>query len=203
MSQQYDELANVYARSLYELADAAGGLDKISEVHEELNGVVELARANASFEEFLGSPIIGQGRRREALRAIFDGKISDLLLRFILVANSKGRLGHIGQIAEAFDAHVQEAQGRVEVGVITASADDASAELLEAAKLRIKSVLGKEPVLHHTTDSSMIGGVKLQIGDELVDGSVATRLRRMKEEIIGNGATVVRSGAGRFLEGAS
>ena len=203
MSQQYDELANVYARSLYELADAAGGLEKIGEVHEELNAVVELARSDASFREFMASPIIGQNRRRDALRAIFDGKISDLLLRFILVANSKGRLGHLEQIAGAFDAHVQEAQGRVEVGVITASADGASEELLEAVKSRIKSALGKEPVLHHSTDPSMIGGVKLQIGDELVDGSVATRLRRMKEEIIGNGATVVRSGAGRFLDDAS
>ena len=47
----------------------------------------------------------------------------------------------------------------------------------------------------------MIGGIKLRIGDQLVDGSVATRLRRMKEEILGEGATGVRAETERFLDG--
>ena len=200
MGQQYDELAYVYARSLYELADAAGGLEKVGEVFDELGVIVELSRTDAQFHEFLASPIIGLGRRREALRAIFDGRISDLVLRFLLVANSKGRLGHVDQIAGAFDALVQEAHGRVEVDVFTASADGAGAEVLDAVKQRVQAVLGKEPILHQHADPAMIGGIKLRIGDQLVDGSVATRLRRMKEDILGKGATVVRSEAERFLE---
>ena len=198
MSQQYDELANVYARSLYELADAAGGLEKIGEVHEELNTVVELA----------GQPsFVSSWRPRSSVRPPSRRPPGDLRRSSRPVAGSSSsptaRGSDTSSRSRAFDAHVQEAQGRVEVGVITATADGASAELLEAVKSRIKSALGKEPVLRHSTDPSMIGGVKLQIGDELVDGSVATRLRRMKEEIIGNGATVVRSGAGRFLDDAS
>ena len=68
-------------------------------------------------------------------------------------------------------------------------ADDeiVGSELVESVKKRVHDVLGKEPVLHHYTDPSMIGGIKLRIGDQLVDGSVATRLRRMKEEILGEG----------------
>ena len=203
MSQQYDELAYVYARSLFELAQDAGGLDKVGEVLDEMQGIVELSRSDAAFREFLASPIIGLEPRQRALKSIFDGRISDLVLRFLLVTNSKGRLGHIDQIAGAFDALVQEAHGRVEVDVITASEAEASPELLEAVKTRVQSVLGKEPVLHHYADPAMIGGIKMRIGDQLVDGSVATRLRRMKEEILGKGATQVRSEAERFLEGAS
>ena len=203
MSQQYDELAYVYARSLFELAQDAGGLDKVGEVLEEMQGIVELSRSDAAFREFLSSPIIGLEPRQRALKSIFDGRISDLVLRFLLVTNSKGRLGHIDQIAGAFDALVQEAHGRIEVDVITASEAEASPELLEAVKARVQSVLGKEPVLHHYADPAMIGGIKMRIGDQLVDGSVATRLRRMKEEILGKGATQVRSESERFLEGAS
>ncbi len=203
MAQQYDELAYVYARSLFELAEDAGGLDKIGEVLEEMQGIVELSRSDSAFREFLSSPIIGLGPRQKALKSIFDGRISDLVLRFLLVTNSKGRLGHIDQIAGAFDALVQEAHGRIEVDVITASEAEASPELLEAVRARVQSVLGKEPVLHHYADPTMIGGIKMRIGDQLVDGSVATRLRRMKEEILGKGATQVRSEAERFLESAS
>ena len=203
MGQQYDELAYVYARSLYELADAAGGLEKIGDVYDELFAIVEIARGDKAFGEFLASPIIGTSGRRDALKRILDGRVSDLVLRFLLVANEKGRLGHLDQITGAYDALVQEAHGRVEVDVITASDANVGAALIESVKARVQEVLGKEPILHHYTDPSMIGGIKLRIGDQLVDGSVATRLRRMKEDILGKGSASMRSSAGKFLEDAS
>ena len=49
MAQQYDELAYVYARSLFELAEDAGGLEKVGEVLDELQAVVELARSDSAF----------------------------------------------------------------------------------------------------------------------------------------------------------
>lgn len=199
MPQQYDEIAAVYARSLYELADDAGGLAKVGEIYDELIAIVEMTRGDKNLHEFLSSPIIGVGRRQQSLHAIFDDRISDMLLRFLLVANDKGRLGHLEQIAGAYDALVQEAHGRVEVDLITASTEDVPRELIEAVKDRVQSVLGKEPVLHHYSDPAMIGGIKLRIGDQLVDGSVATRLRRMKEEILGEGSTDLRAETSRFL----
>ena len=66
---------------------------------------------------------------------------------------------------------------------------------------KIRSATGKEPVLHTYSDPSMIGGIKLIIGDQLIDGSVATRLRRMREGIVGRGAVGLRAEAGRFLDG--
>jgi len=203
MPQQYDEVATVYARSLYELAEAAGGQDKVVELYDELLAVVEFARADQVFAEFLASPIIGAARRRDALRSIFDGRISDLLLRFLLVTNEKGRLHHLEAITSAYDALVQEAMGRVEVDVITASDAALGSELAEAVKARVREVLGKEPILHHGFDPTMIGGIKLRIGDQLVDGSVSTRLRRMTEDILGSGGSAVRSESNRFLEDAS
>lgn len=201
MPQQYDAVAGVYARSLYELANEAGKLDKVGDVYDELQAIVEMTRADKNLKEFFGSPIVGIGRRRDALKTIFEGRISDMLLRFLLVANEKGRLGHLDQIAGAYDALVQEAHGRIEVDVMTASDENVGQDLIEAVKKRVQDVLGKEPVLHHYSDPSMIGGIKLRIGDQLVDGSVATRLRRMKEEILGEGATGVRAETERFLDG--
>lgn len=200
MPEQYDEIAAIYARSLYELADEAGKLDKVGDIYDELLAIVEMTRADANLREFFSSPIIGVGRRSESLHTIFDGRISDMLLRFLLVANEKGRLGHLEQIVGAYDAIVQEAHGRIEVDLITASDEIVGSELIESVKKRVHDVLGKEPVLHHYTDPSMIGGIKLRIGDQLVDGSVATRLRRMKEEILGEGAVDMRADTRRFLD---
>ena len=203
MPQRHDEIAAVYARSLYELAHAAGGLDKVSEVHEELQQIVEMGRSNDSFHEFFGSPIIGKSSRQEAMKKIFDGRISDLVLRFLLVTNDKGRLGHLEHIAGALDSMIQDAHGRIEVDVFTVNGDGADSALLETVASRVKESTGKDAVLHQYADPSMIGGIKLLIGDKLYDGSVATRLRRLKEEVLGRGAAGVRAESARFLDNSN
>ena len=182
MATQIDALASVYARSLYELAEAAGGADKIMEVNDEVEQIIDLTRSDARFNEFLASPIIDPAKRADALRRMFDGQVTDLILRFLLVLNNKGRLGHIAKIAAAYDQMVQERFGRVEVDVFTAAPlDDAQRT---AIHYRVKEALGKEPVLHAYTDATMLGGVKLRIGDQLIDGSVAGQLRRMQESLM-------------------
>ena len=116
----------------------------------------------------------------------------------MIILNRNGRLAHLESIQAAFDQQVQEAFGRIEVDVITAS------EIDEAAKNRIgeriQQALGKEPVMHSYTDPSIIGGIRLRIGDELIDGSVATRLRRMGAALQEQGGNDIRSQMNRFLE---
>ena len=195
MATQIDALASVYARSLYELAEAAGGADKIMEINDEVEQIIDLTRTDAKFREFLASPIIDPAKRAESLRRMFDGQVTDLILRFLLVLNNKGRLGHLTKIAAAYDQMVQERFGRIEVDVFTATPlDDTQRSTIQA---RVKEALGKEPVLHTYTDETMLGGVKLRIGDQLIDGSVAGRLRRMQESLMHSAGDKL---AGRFNE---
>ena len=65
MTPHTDALSGVYARSLYELAEQAGGRDKILEIADEIEQVCELARDDRGFREFLGSPIVDRQRRGE------------------------------------------------------------------------------------------------------------------------------------------
>jgi F-type H+-transporting ATPase subunit delta len=198
MAVQTDAVAHVYARSLYELADEAGGEKKVTEIAGELEQICELARGDRTFAEFLASPIIDRAGRGETLRTIFRDRISDLALRFLLVLNDKGRLGHLEPINAALDQLVQEAHGRVEVDVYTVAplGDDQ----LTFIRKRIEEALGKEPVLHPYTDETMLGGLKLRIGDQLIDGSVATRLRRMRQNLMSQGASAVRERFGQIIE---
>jgi len=194
---QHDALANVYARSLFELAEDAGGRAKIEEVNDELEQIVELTRAMPAFARFVESPIIDQGARGEAIRRMFDGRITDLTLRFLLTLNGKSRLGSIAAITEAFDHLVQERFGRIEVDVFTAAV--IGEEACGFIRDRVHKALGKEPVLHSYADPEMIGGVKLRIGDRLIDGSVQTQLRRMKSNIL-SGSTELRERFDRVIQ---
>jgi len=198
MTAHTDALAQVYARSLYELADEAGGQDKIVEVAQELEQTCELARADRTFAGFLASPIINRAKRGAALRRIFHGNVTDLVLRFLLVLNDRGRLGHLETIDDAFDQLVHEAFDRVEVDVFTPGPLERGK--IDALKQRIGAALGKEPVLYTYTDRTMIGGLKLRIGDQLVDGSVSSRLRRLRQSLLSGGSAAMRDRVGRIIE---
>jgi F-type H+-transporting ATPase subunit delta len=193
-----DALARTYAQSLFELAQAKGGQAMIEQIQGELEDVLELARSDRRFNEFLASRILPAKARAASLEKIFRGRASDLLVNFLLVLNHKGRLGHLAPIAAAFDELVQESFGRVEVDVYTAS--PLSAEELETIRTRLREALGREPVVHPYTDGSMLGGIKFQIGDRLIDGSLSARLRRMRELLERNGAAAVRAKAERIIE---
>src|SRR5690349_19402411 len=97
-----DAAARVYARGLFELAQAKGGQAVIEETVGELEDILDLARSDARFGEFLASPSISASDRASSLDKIFKGRISDLTLRFLQVLNEKGRIGHLPSIASAF-----------------------------------------------------------------------------------------------------
>lgn len=198
---QTDALSRLYARSLFELAQEQGGQASIEEVGAELGEVLELARSDKTFGEFLASRIIPAKDRGEALRRIFTGRVTTLTLHFILLLNRKERLGKLSAIASAYDETVQEKFGRVEVDVYTAETVDRA--LVDRIAASLKRALGKDPVVHPYTEPAMIGGFKVQVGDQLIDASLATRLRRMKERFAGPGAATLRARAQRIIEGKS
>lgn len=197
-SETVDAVARVYAQSLLELADAAGGDEKIVETGGELSVIAEMIRDDAEVAEFLRSPIVDSEKRAESLRRIFEGRVSDLVLRFMLVLNGKGRLGEFGSMVSGYDQLVNERMGRVEVDVMTVDGALAPDQLALLGE-KVKAKLGQEPVFHQYADESLIGGLVLRVGDQLIDGSVRGQLRRMREELLAAGSTRVRAGADDFL----
>jgi len=188
---QPDALAHIYAKSLYQLADEQGGRGSIEAVLGELEDVLELARQDAKFSEFLSSRVLPVAQRAATLDRIFKGRASDLTLRFLQILNNKGRLGHLPAIVGAFDELVQHKFGRVEVDLYTAG--PISPEELRSIREQLQTKLGREPIVHPYVDHGMIGGIKLQIGDQLIDGSIATQLRRLKDQIADKGSAAMRA----------
>jgi F-type H+-transporting ATPase subunit delta len=193
-----DALAFVYARSLLELANEQGGAERIESILGQLEDILEVARLDRRFGEFLASQTLTRAARSDALRRIFEGRCDDLVFRFILLLNEKRRLGHYPAILAAYDALVQQRFGRVEVDVYTAHPIDVSE--LSSIKARLSDIMGKDVVVHPYTDESMIGGVKLRIGDTLVDASLASMLRRVRDRLHTEGAAELRARAQGILD---
>lgn len=194
-----DAIAKVYAQSLFELAQQGGGREQAESVLGELEDVLELARSDARFSEFLATRVIPQARRDASLVSVFEGRAGDLTLRFLRLLNAKGRLGHLPPIVRALESLVQEAFGRVEVDLFTAEAIDDSTR--ESFRSTLSEKLGKDVILHAYTEPAMLGGVKLRIGDQLVDDSLVTQLSRMRDRLNTDGNSRVRANADSVIDG--
>jgi F-type H+-transporting ATPase subunit delta len=197
-TKNIDEIASVYAQSLLEVCDKLGGNAVAEACAAELRELAEIIRANRKFAEFLKTPIVGNDKRKAALEKIIKGRVSDLVFRFAMVLANHGRAGRIADVADAFDALMQERLGRIEVDMFTVDGK-ASDDVIATVKARVKDAFKKDAVLHQYSDPAMIGGVKLRIGDQLIDGSVATQLRNMRESVSARGSTRIRSRVNDFL----
>jgi F-type H+-transporting ATPase subunit delta len=189
--------SRVYAGSLFDLAKSTGGKQRVEQAAEELGAIVELTRADKRFAQFLAAPGITPGQREQSLRKIFKGRVSEQTLHFLLVLNEKHRLGELGGVAAAFDELLQQHFGVVEADVFTA--EPLGAEDLRGVSDRLAKALGKQVVAHNYAEPAMLGGIKVRIGDQLVDASLSTRLRKMKDQIRKGGLDALRSNMGRVL----
>ena len=106
---QPNALAKVYAKSLFELAQAQDGQANATEsILGELEDIVELARNDRAFSELLASRLIDSGKRDASLERMFSRQgLRPLTLNFLRQLNRKGRLANLSQIATAMDAFVQ------------------------------------------------------------------------------------------------
>lgn len=198
-TSRVNALARVYAASLFELAQADGGLPNCETTGLELTEVAQAAQQDKSFGEFLRSPVVSATEKDQSLRRIFgDGRVSDLLLRFLLVLNKKGRLDQLVGISEAYTQLLWERTGRIEVEVFSAQPLDES--LAEIVRQRVGEALGKDAILRNTVDEDLIGGLKLRVGDRMIDASVATRLNRIRETLNTSGAEAVRSRTASLIQ---
>ncbi len=187
-----DAVDRVYAQSLFELIEADGGRDSLEAMSGELDELVELTRQFPELGGLFDSQIIAMEKKEAAIKSIFGGaRISESLQRFLLVLNRKDRLNRFDQIATAFEEMVQDQFGRVEVDVYTRH--QLPADQLEAIRGRLQETLGREPIMHAYTDESMVGGVRMQVGDQLIDASVHTQLRKMRKRLMEDGSAALRT----------
>lgn len=190
-------LSNEYAKGLFETCMAAGGREAAEGALGELEEILGLTRQMPKFAELLTNPGVSGKDRTASIDRIFKGRVSDSTLRFLQVLNMRGRITELPAIVGSYDAVLQKMLGRVEVDAFTPSKlDDATKQALAA---KLGSALGRQVVLHNYFDASMIGGLKIRIGDQLLDGSVSTQLRNMQDKLAVGGMANARAAMNRIL----
>ncbi|MEO8539557.1 MAG: F0F1 ATP synthase subunit delta [bacterium] len=120
-------------------------------------------------------------RRLALVGRVLD--VSPLVLNFAKLLVSKGRASEARAVANAFERMADEHDGIAHASVTTAV--ELSPDQLSAIASQLSRQMGKDVRATGTVDPSIIGGVVVRVGDKLVDGSIRTRLKRLRTELEG------------------
>ena len=167
--------AKRYARAVFELATGEGRLD---EWQTQL-GALRQVLSNPELVAVLDNPTIPVEQRMELVTSlkVLDGEAANLAKLLI-----QGHLVHeAAGVADEFERLADEAAGRVRAVVTTAVALEPDDRERVAAELSKR--LGKEVTMDVLVDPRILGGLKLQYGDRLIDASVATRLQQLRRQL--------------------
>ncbi len=175
---QTDAVDRAYAQALFELGRDNGELEALADEVDELG---ELLAEQPDLRRLIRSPAIAAQERAGLIGRLFEGRVSPTMYRFLQVVTRKDRLASLAGIVQAFADLMAEHRQLVEVDVFVAQRlDEAAAK--EVAE-RIGEVLGREVVLHQYVDEELIGGLKIRVGDKLIDGSVANQLKLLRQRM--------------------
>jgi len=172
-------VAKRYAKALFELAREDGRLEGCL---EELKALERLLDEVPEFETVLKSPIYPEEVKKQILRTIKDQtEMSDLLFRFLGLLVEKNRTDYFRDIVRVYEKLCDEYNNIVRAEVTAAT--DLDERIIEKIASSIKEMTGKTVIVEFRKDPDLIGGVIAKVGDLVLDGSVRTQLRNIKETL--------------------
>ena len=171
-----NEIAERYARALFDLADEQKTLDPVA---EDLRGIQQLMAESDDLRRMVRSPVISREDQSQAIAAVLEkAGASELTRKFVGYVASKRRLFALGPMASAFLAELARRRGEITAQVT--SARPLNAEQVQAVTDALNKVVAGSVAIEHKTDPSLIGGLVVKMGSRMIDASLATQLQKLK-----------------------
>jgi F-type H+-transporting ATPase subunit delta len=175
-------LAGRYAKSLMDLAIEKGQLDA---VYKDMLFLNDMCKGSRELVTVLKSPVIKAEKKEKILDAITKDKIGVITSTFNKLLTQKGREFYLPEIITAFIQQFKDHKGIYIVKLTTAV--PVSEDLKKAIVDRIKADTKMQQVeLNTEVKKDIIGGFILEVGDQLVDVSVAFDLNKVKKQFANN-----------------
>ena len=168
-----------YAKSLLDLGKEMGTL---SAVKDDMDLLSKTMAESRELRLLLRNPIVKHDKKLAILKAIFEGKVSDMTLRFFTILTEKNRESAIEGIGPEFLAQYNAMQG-IQSAEVTSATPLTAVARLEIRKLVTQQTGLTEVQLTEKVDPELIGGFILRVGDNQIDDSVRTSLRRMRTSL--------------------
>ena len=172
-----EEVAQVYSRTLFEVAKEHGNLDRI---RDELAVFADALAQNRDLAVFFFSPYFSTQEKEDGLaRVVVDA--DPTFVNFLQVLLENHRLPLIHRIRRQVDVLWDHENKRLPVEVTSAVALDRS--VVEALEARIREQTGQNVQLESKVDPDILGGIVLRVGNSILDASVRNRLEQLRREV--------------------
>jgi F-type H+-transporting ATPase subunit delta len=168
--------ARRYAEAAFDVARKEGQTDR---------WLAELQQALQTYHRdivrtYFDDPNVAREEKVETLPSLFPG-LSQEPLNLLRVLTIKHRMHLLPSIVTDFEHQVRQARGVLEAELTVAR--PISEEEKQTILQRLKSITGKDVQAQVSVDPSILGGVVVRIGDQVIDASIAGRLDRLRQQL--------------------
>ncbi len=172
-----EEIAEVYARALFEAAKDDGVLDR---VHEELGQFADALDEDRNLQVFLFSPYFSSEEKKQGVRRIVTDA-DERLLNFLELLSERHRMPVLFRIRRIFDDLWAEENKLLSVTVTSATELDQS--LVDDIGKRIEEQTGRRVELSSSVDPDVLGGLRVRVGNMVLDATVRNRLEQLRKQV--------------------
>lgn len=172
----YEYLDRRYASALYQVAEKNG---KVDEYIEDLKNICTLIYDNEEFYKILKHPQISTSQKKKMFINIFKGKIDEELLSFLLILIQKDRIMFLREKLKQMQHIYLEKNNTLKAHVKSAiPLDDKEIDNL---RNKLEKKYDKKIILINEIDKEIIGGLYVRVGDDVIDGTLRSKLHEMKD----------------------
>jgi ATP synthase F1 delta subunit len=172
-----EEIAQVYARALFEVATEH---DELDEIHEQLGQLADAMSENRQLAVFFFSPYFSVQEKKNGLEKAVQGA-NPALSNFLQALIERHRMPVIFRIRTEFDALWRKARKLLSVTVTSAIELDDS--LVREIGDRIGEQVEREVELSSTVNPDILGGIVLRVGNVVLDASIKNRLEQLRKQV--------------------
>lgn len=172
-----EEIAEVYARSLFEVAKEHDALER---VHDELGQFAEALAEDRNLQVFLFSPYFSSEEKQRGVRSIVSDA-DERIVNFLELLAERHRMPALFRIKREFDALWAEEHKLLPVTVTSAVELDSA--LVDEIGKRIEEETGRTVELSSNVDPDVLGGLMVRVGNMVLDGTVRNRLERLRKQV--------------------
>ena len=172
-----EEIAEVYSRSLFEVAKEKDALD---EVHDDLGVFADALSENRVLQVFFFSPYFSSQEKKEGIKKVVEGG-NEYFVRFLELLAERHRMPVLFRIRREFDALWAEERKLLNVNIVSAVELDEST--VKGIRDTIEKQTGRDVDLSETVDPGIIGGLVVRVGNYVWDASIRARLERLRKQV--------------------
>ena len=172
-------VAITFINALLEVALKKGQFDL---VEKDLDLVCDVITKHDNFKKVLFHPSIPRSGKKDLITSVFGKSISDLMLNFLCLLVDRRKEKILEFIPDVYRAVADKQKDVVKIMVQTVV--PLTGDRLDNFRKRLKKITGKTVELEVVQNPNILGGMVIQIGNKMIDGSVANRLKNLKTRLL-------------------